>query len=248
MRRVLIVDDDPSIHLIVTAAVERAGMQITFAHDGEEALERVRKVNPDLVLLDINMPGIKGDDVMYEIRKDPALRDTPVVFVTGAESAKGFDYERYGAKGLITKPFDPARLAEEISAFLPMNPTGFEELRRREDQRRQVCAREQRASFVERGFKEIELLQRRAQSDMDSDAARRIVQKWCDWAEVNDHPDLEIMARDLVTAFGQFGPARAIEKSADDAHRAFEQAKRDEKWRALDEELAAEDADSEAAA
>ncbi len=246
MKRVLIVDDDPSIHLIVTAALERAGgIRITFAHNGEQALRRIQSMKPDLILLDINMPEISGDDVMYEIRKDPALRDTPVVFVTGIANAANFDYARFGAQGLIAKPFDPISLAEEISAYLPMDAPARPLLEAPVSRDSKAEQERLRAGFLRRAFQEIELLERFPDGAVDHDAARRIVCQWIERAEGYGHPSVVEVAQRIcerIAAGGNERLASLLEK----ARNAFTFAQREEKWRLLDAEMAETNSASDA--
>lgn len=113
--RVLIVEDEPHIVLSLEVLLERAGYDTATSTDGEEALERVRELRPDVVLLDIMMPKRSGYEVCRAIKSDPALRSIPVIIL----SAKGQEVEilrglELGACAYICKPFGNAEVLEAI--------------------------------------------------------------------------------------------------------------------------------------
>ncbi len=107
--RVLFVDDDPDHAVLITRAIKESDKtaEIQTASDGMEALALLRSVEdaPDLVLLDINMPGLSGLDVLARIKEDAALRRLPVVMLTSSELSSDIAraYE-LGASGYISKP------------------------------------------------------------------------------------------------------------------------------------------------
>ncbi len=108
--RVLFVDDDPDHAVLITRAIKEADItaELHTASDGEEALALLRTTEdapPDLVLLDINMPGLSGLDVLAQIKGDAALRRLPVVMLTSSELSSDIAraYE-LGASGYISKP------------------------------------------------------------------------------------------------------------------------------------------------
>ena len=117
--RVLIVDDEPHIVLSLEFLLERAGYETAAAADGEEALAMVRRLRPDVVLLDIMMPNRNGYEVCQAIKTDPDLRTTPVIML----SAKGQEVEvlkglELGASSYVTKPFGNAEILEAIRAVI----------------------------------------------------------------------------------------------------------------------------------
>jgi DNA-binding response OmpR family regulator len=120
MARVLIVEDEPSIVLSLEFLLQRHGYETAVATDGEEALALVRRLRPDVVLLDVMMPKRNGYEVCRAIKADPELAAIPVVMV----SARGQEVEvmkglEIGASAYITKPFGNAELLEAIRAVLP---------------------------------------------------------------------------------------------------------------------------------
>ncbi|ROR32098.1 response regulator transcription factor [Inmirania thermothiophila] len=118
-KRVLVVDDEPNIVLSLEYLMRREGYEVQTAADGEEALARIREAPPDLVLLDVMMPGLDGYRVCEAVRADPALAGVRIVMLT----AKGRDVERerglaLGADDYITKPFSTREVADKVRAIL----------------------------------------------------------------------------------------------------------------------------------
>ena len=116
IRKVLIVDDDEDIRHVVELALRKfGGYEVMQASSGEEALEQVRKEQPDVVLLDVTMPGIDGPSTLARLRSDALSPKCPVIFLTARTQRR--DVERLrelGAAGMITKPFDVMTLADEV--------------------------------------------------------------------------------------------------------------------------------------
>lgn len=100
MARVLLIDDDPDIRDAVTEVLAYEGHEVVTASEGEQGLVRCRQVRPDLVLLDLMMPGMNGWDFLRTIRRDPALGDLQVVVV----SALG-RLPELPVHGFLPKPF-----------------------------------------------------------------------------------------------------------------------------------------------
>jgi DNA-binding response OmpR family regulator len=120
---VLIVEDEPHIVLALEFLLGRAGYETATAADGEEGLELVRRLRPDVVLLDIMMPRRNGYEVCRAIKADPALRETAVIML----SAKGQEVEvlrglEFGASAYVTKPFGNAEILEAVRAVLAPRP------------------------------------------------------------------------------------------------------------------------------
>lgn len=116
---VLVVDDERPIRTICRVNLEAAGMAVLEAADGTEALAVARSQPPDLVLLDVMMPGLDGWEVAAALSADPELRELPVVFL----SARGAPEDRQrarelGAVGYVIKPFDPTGLAGTLATVL----------------------------------------------------------------------------------------------------------------------------------
>ena len=117
--RVLVVDDDPVIARLLEVNLRLDGYEVETASRGEEALERAAAGGPDLVILDVMMPGLNGWETCRRLREQPAFADTPVVFL----SARAQDDDRgkgmaLGSVAYVTKPFDPVRLMELVRRML----------------------------------------------------------------------------------------------------------------------------------
>lgn len=121
-RSILYVDDEPDIRLIVEMSLTmRPGFEVRTAESGEAALQILHgeRWRPDLVMVDVMMPGLTGPDVLAALRADPATESLPVIFVTARARREDIDaYIAQGAVGVITKPFDPITLADQIGALL----------------------------------------------------------------------------------------------------------------------------------
>lgn len=119
MKKVLIVDDKLEVVELVTATLEGEGYQIIDASDGEEALEKIGKEKPDLVLLDIIMPKKDGFEVLREIRKDFRIKEISVIMLTARGQKLDKDKgKELGAQDYIVKPFSPSRLLHKIEEIL----------------------------------------------------------------------------------------------------------------------------------
>ena len=118
-KRILIVDDTKDILLVVARRLKSWGYEPLTAESGEEGLKIIEAQKPDLVLLDIMMPKMKGRDVCLRIKANPATAHIPVIFLTAlglADHIKaGMDV---GAADYIVKPFEPAELKERIAIVL----------------------------------------------------------------------------------------------------------------------------------
>ena len=118
----MVVDDEPDILLTVRVNLELAGFLVVPVSTGEDALAALRQDLPDLLVLDIRLPGISGWDVLRTIRDDPDLRDLPVV-VLSAHASPGslVRAEQLGAHAYVTKPFSPDDLSRKVRAALEPN-------------------------------------------------------------------------------------------------------------------------------
>jgi DNA-binding response OmpR family regulator len=109
---VLVIDDEAPIRLLCRVNLEAEGMQVREAADGPAGLETARSEKPDVVLLDVMMPGLDGWRVAEELLDDPATKGIPIVFLTARaelrDRARGIDL---GGVDYITKPFNPVVLA-----------------------------------------------------------------------------------------------------------------------------------------
>ena len=116
LSRILHVDDEPDIRNIAKLALEAlGGFVLEVCASGADALEAARRFKPDLILLDVMMPGMDGPQTLCELRKVPETAEIPVVFVTAKATPRKFEeYRRLGAIDVIVKPFDPLALPEQL--------------------------------------------------------------------------------------------------------------------------------------
>lgn len=122
MRTILVVDDEPTIRMLVAASLDGGAYRLLEAGDGYEALELVRREQPDLVLLDIAIPGLDGFEVCRRLKTDisPHL---PVLLLTGfAQQTHRERAREVGADGFVAKPFSPAALVTLIDHTLAGTP------------------------------------------------------------------------------------------------------------------------------
>jgi DNA-binding response OmpR family regulator len=119
MPRVLVVDDEPNILLSLEFLMQQASFEVTTAEDAEQAQALISRQVPDLILLDISLPGMSGFDLLEQLRADEATRSLPVVMLTAhgreVEKEKGM---ALGASDYITKPFSTRELVSRVQTLL----------------------------------------------------------------------------------------------------------------------------------
>ncbi|MBT6178545.1 MAG: diguanylate cyclase [Deltaproteobacteria bacterium] len=117
--KLLVIDDAVEIHALLEARLQPEEIIMDFATNAEEGFERAKSIHPDLILLDVMMPGISGFDLCRMLKEDPDTSSIPVIFLSGAtdsvDKIKGLDL---GAIDYITKPFDPAELRARVRSGL----------------------------------------------------------------------------------------------------------------------------------
>jgi len=118
--RILVVEDDRSIQMVLELVMTRVAKgQVYLASDGPEGLAMIRQHKPDLVLLDLMLPGIDGFEVCRQAKADESTQHIPIIFLTAqpqpAAVAKAMSL---GAAGYIVKPFDPIKIVDQINEAL----------------------------------------------------------------------------------------------------------------------------------
>jgi two-component system phosphate regulon response regulator PhoB len=119
MSAVLLVEDDPDIRHLVSYKLTRSGLDVVEAADGRTALDLARRDPPDLIILDVRMPGMSGLEVCRELRAGPRTARLPIIMLTA--SAHPQDREQAfaaGATDYVVKPFSPRALLEHVEAVL----------------------------------------------------------------------------------------------------------------------------------
>ncbi len=116
LNRILYVEDEPDIQAVAKIALEAVGgFELKVCSSGEEALQDPVSFAPDLLLLDVMMPGMDGPATLVELRKLPELADVPVIFMTAKVQPQEVEhFKSLGAIEVIAKPFDPMNLAQTI--------------------------------------------------------------------------------------------------------------------------------------
>lgn len=118
-KTIVIADDEPHVLRSLEFILKKQGYNVITASNGEEALERVRDIDPDLVFLDIQMPRMDGNSVLRHLRDDPKYQDLYIVMIT----AKGQEADRLnslenGANEYVTKPYSPRKLVGRVKEIL----------------------------------------------------------------------------------------------------------------------------------
>jgi len=118
LRKILYVEDDDDIRTVALLSLETiGGFVVEACCSGVEAIAKAAAFAPDLLLLDVMMPGLSGPETLARLRQDPGLADVPCLFFTA--KARPDEVERLcalGASAVLSKPFDPVRLPDEIRA------------------------------------------------------------------------------------------------------------------------------------
>lgn len=119
MKKILAVDDSNSLRQMVAFTLKQAGYEVTEASSGEQALQSAKTTSVNLVLTDVNMPGMNGLELVRHLRALPAYKFTPILVLTTESSAeKKQEGRQAGATGWIVKPFSPEQLLATVKRVL----------------------------------------------------------------------------------------------------------------------------------
>jgi two-component system, OmpR family, alkaline phosphatase synthesis response regulator PhoP len=133
MTRVLVIDDEAPIRLLCRVNLEAEGMEVLEAADGPTGLDVAKEERPDVILLDVMMPGIDGWRVAEQLLDDPRTSEIPIIFLTARaefrDRARGLDI---GGVDYVTKPFNPVELAPLVRDLLDRLERGERDDLRRE--------------------------------------------------------------------------------------------------------------------
>lgn len=124
-KKILVADDNRNIVELVKMEFEILDYDVVTAYDGEDALKKIGKENPDLVILDVMMPKMNGFDICMKLRDNPTYKDMPIVMLT----AKGQEKDKFwgrqvGADEYVTKPFEPEVLEQIVHNLLEQKKSG----------------------------------------------------------------------------------------------------------------------------
>lgn len=133
VKTVLIVDDEPDVLLLCRVNLEFEGYDVHEAHNGEDALAKISSVKPDLIVLDVMMPGMDGWQVLESLKSNPQTEQIPIVMLTAkvqeSDQIKGLSY---GAIDYVTKPFNPLALTRTVREALESDGADASERRRQQ--------------------------------------------------------------------------------------------------------------------
>ena len=157
--RILLVDDDPALRTLLRTTYEVAHVAVVEAKDAVAARREIRTARPDVIVLDINMPGTTGLELCAELKAAPATRDIPIVLLTGAEGRMEAAAKKAGADAFVLKPFSPLELlavAERLAGGLVGVPFRATKKHARGEEELLLYARDLRHMLeVERGQREL---------------------------------------------------------------------------------------------
>ena len=129
VKKILVVDDDPGLHLVIVPVLTKAGYSVISAKNGEQALHLALDERPQLIILDVIMPGIKGRDLCKKIKAYDVLKNIKIIFLTAKDSDEDVKAElEAGAITHLTKPFNPTDLLRTIDGIIGP-PTGHSVLK-----------------------------------------------------------------------------------------------------------------------
>jgi twitching motility two-component system response regulator PilH len=119
MAQILIVDDSPTEVHILSTMLENSGHTVISASNGEEGIAQAKEAKPDLILMDVVMPGMNGFQATRQLSKDAETAEIPIIIVTTKDQETDRVWGlRQGAKDYVTKPIEEAVLSEKINALL----------------------------------------------------------------------------------------------------------------------------------
>lgn len=131
--RILIIEDEPNIIELVAYNLEKEGWLVSKAQTGEEGWEKIQAEHPDIILLDLMLPGIDGMEICRRTRQNKLTRDIPIIILTAkAEEADRVLGLESGADDYVTKPFSPRELIARIRAVLRRADKNFSEVEEKE--------------------------------------------------------------------------------------------------------------------
>ena len=120
MKTVMLVDDSATILMSMEAILSQAGLRVVTASNGEQALQLLQKGKPDLIITDLNMPGMDGISLIKHVRQMPGMRFVPILMLTTeSQQSKRQEAKAAGATGWIVKPADPDKLIAVIKKVVP---------------------------------------------------------------------------------------------------------------------------------
>lgn len=121
--RILIVDDEPGVADLIDTVLREEGYTVAIARDGIEGLMLAREWDPDLILMDVMLPGLDGGAAIRRLKNDPATSEIPIVAMSAAGNIRRLREELKEADGVLSKPFDIESLLAQVAFHLTRRPT-----------------------------------------------------------------------------------------------------------------------------
>ncbi len=119
MKHILVVDDSPTESHLMKTYLEKHGYQVSVVTDGSQAVQNARQLKPDLILMDVVMPGINGFQATRALNKDPDVKGTPVIIVSSKSQESDIVWGlRQGATDYVVKPFTESTLINKVTNAL----------------------------------------------------------------------------------------------------------------------------------
>jgi two-component system, cell cycle response regulator DivK len=122
---ILIVDDNPDSHVIYGTVMKHFGYQVLVAEDGQEAIQKAKREGPDLIVMDLSMPGLDGLRATEVLKDDPATKDIPILVLTASASKEDrIRLDEIGCEAFLSKPAEPKTVAQEVQRLLGKRSAG----------------------------------------------------------------------------------------------------------------------------
>ncbi len=114
-KKVLVIDDEPEMLNLVKFTLEKGGFEVSTCDNGRHAWDEIMRIRPDLLILDVMLPGIDGYSLQLKISQDPQTKDMPIVVVTALEPSKTLFQKFPQVAGFMTKPFKTEELLQTVT-------------------------------------------------------------------------------------------------------------------------------------
>ena len=115
-KKVLVIDDEPEMLSLVKYTLEQGGFEVSTCDNGRTAWDEIAKVKPDVLILDVMLPGIDGYSLQLKISQDPGLKDLPIIILTALEPSKTLFQKFPQVVGFMTKPFKTEELLKTVKS------------------------------------------------------------------------------------------------------------------------------------
>ncbi len=119
-KKILVVDDEADLLLMVSRGLEKRGYEVSDAKNGRDALALARQLVPDLLILDIYLPFMNGDEVAREVKQDEKLKHIPVILISSVSEGLTEKVDESGADAFLHKPFDLEELVSLVKRYCPL--------------------------------------------------------------------------------------------------------------------------------